>query len=49
MDNLLKIVSKDHRFLAIQFTHFKTKALDVMDRMDNYYSLLLEAELNLAQ
>ena len=49
MDKLLKVVSKDHRTLAIQFTHFKTKSLNIMDRMDNYYSLLMEAELNLAQ
>ena len=48
IDKLLKVVSEDHRFLAAQFTHFRSKALNTMNRMDNYYGLLLEAELNLA-
>ena len=49
MDKLLKVVSKDHRTLAIQFAHYRTKSLNIMDKMDNYYSHLVDAELNLAQ
>ena len=48
MEKLIKVMSRDHRQLASQFSHFRNRALDVMDTMDGYYRLLLEAELTLA-
>ena len=45
IEKLLKVVSINHRQLANQFTQFRTKALNTMNKMDNYYIYLLEAEL----
>ena len=48
MESLVKLMSKEHRTVAGQFLQFRERTNDTMSAMNNYYQLLLAAELDLA-
>ena len=48
MDKLIKVLSKEHRFMAMQFIQFRGHTFLAMDKMEGYYNKLLDAELCLA-
>ena len=39
-----QLLTKEHQFIVKQYQDFKARTFDKMDRMENYYQRMMEAE-----